>query len=576
MLPELVPNVWSIIANAAFALGAIFVSTFLITSSNVVVTTGAKSTKREPPGIPYWIPYCGNVFSLSGNSDRFFSSVMAKHGSSTPVRVRLGPVKFYLVAGAEHIAVLFKASKGLSPRFGVLLSLENLFGTPSDVIPFYKMDNSGTNTVPNPESNVRPADRLNFFQVKAAQKHLNGAGLAKMTEHFLKVLRRRIDESRIGNQWIDMPDLFTFIQHEVFNAAVEALTGKYFLAQYPEIVEDFWEFDRSVPTLIKGLPQWLTPRPYRVRQRLLDAVKSWHRIARENSDFTKDGPEDPEWDPYWGSKLMRARQSYSSGVHFMNEDALAAEDLGLIFAMNTNAVPAVAWFLIEFYRDSILLSRARAEVEAARRPTPEPEQAELDITKLCSSPLLQSAYAETLRLRVALVITRTPEHEDFHMGNWTFPKNRPIVFSSRSAAMDPEVWNAGTANDPHPLDRFWADRFLIDPNDPTSGPSRKDPDQTKQQVTNSAAEGELKAKPYFSMENVAGGWVPYGGGQRMCPGRHFAKQEIIGTFATLLLHYDIELLTAKDWEPQPDMNFFPFGGLPPVGKIPFRIRRKRG
>ncbi|KAL9608752.1 MAG: hypothetical protein Q9167_006424 [Letrouitia subvulpina] len=437
------------------------------------------------------------------------------------------------------------------------------------------MDNSGINAEPNPDSNVKPKYRLNYFQVKAAHKHLNGVGLAQMTKHFLKVLRRRVEESPIGDQWTEMPDLFAFLQHEVFSAAVEALAGKFLLGQYSGFVDDFWEFDRSVPTLIKKLPRWLSPRPYRVRQRLLDAIKNWHKLAREHSDFTKVGPEDPEWDPYWGSKLMRARQDYSKGMHFMNEDALAAEDLGLIFAMNTNTVPAVAWFFIELYRDFNLLSRARVEVEAARRLATEPEQADLDILKLCSSPLLQSVYAETLRLRVALVVTRTPEHEDFRMGEWKFPKSRPIVFSSRSAGMNPQIWNAGTAENPHPLDQFWADRFLVYPNDPESGPSKKDPYFSGKPSSSNRTTGKPEMTPYFSMEKVAGGWIPYGGGQRMCPGRHFAKQEIVGAFAILFLNYDIELLTGQGWEPRPDMRFFPFGGLPPVGTIPFRIRRKK-
>jgi hypothetical protein len=138
--------------------------------------------------------------------------------------------------------------------------------------------------------------------------------------------------NEIRDEWITMPDLYTFLQYEVFNAAVEALCGQYLLTQYPGFVDDFWEFDQSVPTLFKGLPRWLTPRPYKVRQRLLDAIKSWHRVAREYSDFTKSGPNDAEWDPYWGSKLMRARQHYTTGMHFMNADALAAEDLGPIFA----------------------------------------------------------------------------------------------------------------------------------------------------------------------------------------------------------------------------------------------------
>ena len=242
--------------------------------------------------------------------------------------------------------------------------------------------------------------------------------------------------------------------------------------------------------------------------------------------------------------------------------------------MNTNAVPAIGWFIIEFCRNPALLSRALAELDTARLHSAEPGKPDFDVGKLCSSALLQSVYAETLRLRVALIVTRTPEREDFHLDDWIFPKQRIIALSSRSAAMNPAIWNAGTPEDPHPLDQFWADRFLVYPNDANSGPSRKAHSTIEKPERKQGLEDKRGKGPLFSMENVAGGWIPYGGGDRICPGRHFAKQEIIGSFAMLFKHYEIELLTSKDWEPKPNMRFFPFGGLPPVGKVPFRIRRR--
>lgn len=114
--------------------------------------------------------------------------------------------------------------------------------------------------------------------------------------------------------------------------------------------------------------------------------------------------------------------------------------------------------------------------------------------------------------------------------------------------MNPSVWNAGTSGDPHPLDAFWADRFLIYPNDPMSGPLRKDPNSIEESFPHAPSMEKKPAEtgPRFSMEGVAGGWIPYGGGQRMCPGRHFAKQEIIGTLATLLTQFEIRLKEPKD------------------------------
>ena len=251
-----------------------------------------------------------------------------------PIRVRIGPLKMYLVSGADHYLALFssKASRCMNTKAAVLLALENLFGTPSNVIPFYAADNSGVNSTPVPWSRVKPEHRITYLQTRAAHKHLSGPGLAQMTELYLNVLKQRFQSNQIGCEWVDHPDLYSFLQGEVFRAAVEAMCGQHLLAQSPTFVDDFWEFVDSVPTLIKGFPRWLSPRPYRVRGRLLDAIKKWHSLAHEKSDCTKIGADDPEWDPYFGSKLMRARQEYSRSMPFLNADALAAEDLGLLFA----------------------------------------------------------------------------------------------------------------------------------------------------------------------------------------------------------------------------------------------------
>ncbi len=61
----------------------------------------------------------------------------------------------------------------------------------------------------------------------------------------------------------------------------------------------------------------------------------------------------------------------------------------------------------------------------------------------------------------------------------------------------------------------------------------------------------------------------------MCPGRTFAKHEMLGSFAMLSSNFDIELLTSGQ-EIKPDMSFFSIGTMPPKGKIPFRIRRRVG
>lgn len=108
--------------------------------------------------------------------------------------------------------------------------------------------------------------------------------------------------------------------------------GSYILSLNPDSFNDFWAFDQSVPTLLKGLPRWLTPTAHRNRDRMLMAIKKWHAFATENSDFSKIGPDDPDWDHYFGTKYVKARQSFLHDVETMNPDGRASEDLGLLFA----------------------------------------------------------------------------------------------------------------------------------------------------------------------------------------------------------------------------------------------------
>lgn len=61
----------------------------------------------------------------------------------------------------------------------------------------------------------------------------------------------------------------------------------------------------------------------------------------------------------------------------------------------------------------------------------------------------------------------------------------------------------------------------------------------------------------------------------MCPGRHFAKVEMLGTFAMFFTKFELELtMTENMGDVKPDMNYYPTGTLPPTNRVPFRIRKR--
>lgn len=269
-------------------------------------------------------------------------------------------------------------------------------------------------------------------------------------------------------------------------------------------------------------------------------------------------------------------------------------DLSVHPRTNANSVTAATWFLLETLLDPTLKKRVCARLPAASI-TPSPGSnikgsiPIFDAVKLCSDPLLQSIYAETLRLRIAVIIVREPARDNYSFRGWSIKKSEVLSISTRTEAMNKEIWGTGGDDNPHPLDTFWSDRFIVNPEDPSSGPLRNPkekknntnkpnsiPSQSNQSISSTTSNKNNSGKPYFSLEGLSTSWIPYGGGQSLCPGRHFAKQEIILSTAILLSAYDIELVEEKGKKrPEVDMSFFGFGAMPPNRKIPFRIRRRR-
>jgi cytochrome P450 len=238
---------------------------------------------------------------------------------------------------------------------------------------------------------------------------------------------------------------------------------------------------------------------------------------------------------------------------------------------SANTVPAIGWMLLEILMRPDLLERVRKEIApyVSRDPS-DPSQFAIDIPNLCAQPLIQSIYAEVLRLRSGTVVNRVPTSSNLHIGGWHLKKGEPVIVSSYNAGRDPSVWNQGTFDEPHPIDEFWPERFIVHPDDPNSGPVLK---SSRQQQAKQGGEDLKHSKPLFSLDGTAGSWIPYGGGARMCPGRHFAKKEMIVNMAMFLTAFDIEL-TDPETRIQPDLSYFMFGVMHPVGKIPARIRRR--
>lgn len=80
-------------------------------------------------------------------------------------------------------------------------------------------------------------------------------------------------------------DLFPLIRHFVVNTTTRLLMGNDFVNNYPDLLQDYIDFDSSANLLYMALPKWLPFPRYRkalaVRQRLNDAIAGLHAALQD-------------------------------------------------------------------------------------------------------------------------------------------------------------------------------------------------------------------------------------------------------------------------------------------------------
>lgn len=145
---------------------------------------------------------------------------------------------------------------------------------------------------------------------------------------FQNLLLRQISEQHIGSHLVEMPDFYSFIQIMISAAAVEAMCGPALLKLNPTWIQDFWEFDKSIPKFLGGFPRLFARAAYKARGRCLEGIKTWHKYAHDSFDESCVEPDD--YDPFFGSYLMRSRQKVWAKMKPMDADTMASDDLGIL------------------------------------------------------------------------------------------------------------------------------------------------------------------------------------------------------------------------------------------------------
>ncbi|KAI8271235.1 hypothetical protein K4K58_000113 [Colletotrichum sp. SAR11_239] len=506
--------------------------TYTYTFAQSHFARNSKKDVAEPPQVPYLVPFLGNTYAFALGPAAFFAAVR-KAFKDIPARVLLGGQRMYLIPHGEHIQTLFKSSRHLNAEYTTIIAFRDALGLPDKELQELYADQSGIDTTPAPGYEHMEAKHRIFFQIhKHVHAYFAGRSLEAITSKFIEKFRSRMlgenAEINLSDQWLEQPDLHDLVRTEIFHAATEAFCGDQIFRLCPNLCKEFWEFDEALPSLISGTPKFLNGKALAARAVLLKNIKTWHNFARENFDWNDTEAVHAEWEPIYGARIMRERQKMFKNIE-TSEDGSASYDLG---------------------RVAILYSR----------------------------PLLQSIYLETLRLSVAAPITRISRVPKFQLGKWAVKKDEMMFATTWVASRDTTFWNRGKVDHnsgkaEHEVDEFWAERFLEFEDDLESGPVRRSDSASAE--TKPLDAGRL-AKAKVVESGMQGYYYPFGGGSKMCPGRFFAKRQILVTVALMLRAFDIELLdpiTASKTEPCMPMT--PVGTVRPNVKTAFRIRKRK-
>ena len=258
----------------------------------------------------------------------------------------------------------------------------------------------------------------------------------------------------------------------------------------------FWDFESGFMAIVANiLPSLLARKPVAAREKVANAFIKYYQSG---------GVEQ-------ASVLARNRYTASITNHVPLQD-LSRFEVGGSIAILVNTTPAVFWTLFLLHAHPGLRDSIRAEIDACTETSTTPSNKTLktiSITTLKEEcPLLLSAYQETLRY-CAIGTSVRQVVEDTYLSTYLLKKGAMLQMPSRVIHTDASLWGPSVSE-------FNPRRFLA---------------------------SEKANRP----KDTA--FRSFGGGKTLCPGRHFATNEVLAVVAVFIARFDMEPVDGeKGWE----------------------------
>jgi hypothetical protein len=234
------------------------------------------------------------------------------------LRVRLGPLKAYVITGSQNIQAIFRKSKSLSfEKF-----LRQVMEVPTGIRP-EEVDLFFTPLKSDPK--MHPLDL--FHQIH--HDHATASSAAnQLATKFFEDFSDTLDAEPQG-QWQEV-SVYQFLRSRMSKASMTALCGTRMFEVSPGILDDFWAWDSMFMKLTYGFPRFAFPKAYEARDKVHGSTKRWLKDAWERYDWSSP---DVDWEENFGSRLMRVREKNFREAVGCNLDSRASNAMGLMVAL---------------------------------------------------------------------------------------------------------------------------------------------------------------------------------------------------------------------------------------------------
>ncbi|KAI1293908.1 cytochrome P450 [Xylaria venustula] len=390
---------------------------------------------------------------------------------------------------------------------------------------------------------------MQIFSIYLSGQHMRSMNAVQLN-HMSTYLPPPGSQMNVENLWIWLRDILTFTK-------TTALLGSKLNPWLKDrsLVETYWTYETN-PSRRFNLTGVGRRRSAESHRKLVTALKDYFEAAQDR--FFHGGDSDIP-------AMTRATCAMQHEAGFSPTDIAAAHFI-IIHGGLVSAVPTTFWAVIYVFSNAGLLARAREDALAAVTLVPTNEENQRrgykrearissdHLETIC--PLLMSVLRETQRLAAVGTLHRRVL-EDTEIS--ATEGDRKYLLKKGTAVFVP-VFPV------HRNEKIWGS----EPDEFRLGRFHKDKDPNRKRVGNDSCSLEVsEPPPVLSAPLQRKAYIPFGGGRELCPGRHLAVAETLGTLVMLVLGFEITgpdgsvfkipsfagpKLTAQTARPHPDAD----------------------